>query len=330
MQEVDDSPSPAEVHSVLAGLKSREPRERRLSARRFGALRLNDPFGILRPLLDDPDPNIRLAAVDALEDITDQRAPRILLKMASADSSQDVREASLQELGKYRSEEILDFLLSEARRIHRSRRPRQLIAEQLKNYDTEASVDALLMLAQDRDVYVQERAIDSLFHLNRPRLREFWALISRDWKGTYWGKLARDALRDLHGSKAAKRNARSQARPQSSRARLLPKKMQARRSAGQARQTAGVVRQQAAAVRVDEALRRLVSEFVVKLRHIIYSEVLEEVHHRLAAMAPYRGQAREAQAPRQISSNAGAWPRMDQVPAVVPRARVSQRRRRRR
>ncbi|MGK3997433.1 HEAT repeat domain-containing protein [Sorangium sp. So ce1024] len=201
MQEVADAS--AALETVLAGLKSPEPRERRLSARRFGALPLSDPFGTLSPLLDDSDPDVRLAALDALEDVLDERASVILLHMAANDSSQDVREASLQELKKYRSEQIFRFLLSEVSRPQRSRRPRQIIAEQLKNYDSEESVDALLKLTQDADVYVQERAIESLFHLNRPRLRDFWRSTMLNWKGTHWGELARNALRNLQSAKKA-------------------------------------------------------------------------------------------------------------------------------
>jgi HEAT repeat protein len=323
MQEVEGDP--AYLRAVLAGLKSREPRERRLSARRFGMLHLSDPFGTLKPLLDDPDSNLRLAAVDALEDITDQRAASMLLKMAATDSSQEVREASLQELSKYLSEEILEFLLSEANRPHRSRRPRQLIAEQLKNYNTEASVDALLRLTQDTDAYVQERAIESLFQLNRPRLREFWVLTERNWKGTYWGKLARDALRNLQGSKVAKEHPRSQIRPHPSKVMLVPKDIQERRFTSKARQAARVARQQTALIRMDEALYLMVNQLATALHSIIYKDVLEKVRDKLAAMVPYRDQAHEHQALRHISSKAGARPHTARAPAATRRARAARR-----
>ncbi|AUX27175.1 uncharacterized protein SOCEGT47_077560 [Sorangium cellulosum] len=289
------------LQTVLSGLRSRDPRERRLSARSFSALHVSDPLGALRPLLDDSDPNVRLAAVDALEDTFDERAVSMLLYMAANDESQDVRDAALHELAKYRSDRILKFLLSEVGRPQRSRRPRQLIAEQLRNYDAEASVDALLELARDADAYVQERAIESLFQLNRPRLRGFWALVEREWEGTYWGDLARRAIRCLRSSTEAggradrcAKDGPSWAVQESVRAQRervethsLPQSWRRSCTDGfvrRARRASGVEPVPCAPVDLSETLRRMTGRFVVGVWPLLYNAALERARDKLAQM----------------------------------------------
>jgi len=66
-------------------------------------------------------------------------------------------------------------LLDEVYRQKKSRRPRQVVAQQLQYYNDERAVDALvILLLQDEDVYVRIFAADSLVELNRSRLRKVW------------------------------------------------------------------------------------------------------------------------------------------------------------
>jgi hypothetical protein len=250
-------------------------------------LRLADSFSILRPLLEDANSNVRLAAVDALDEVNDPRAVPILLHAAAADSSHDVREASLHELRKYRSDEILRLLLSEANRHHSSRRPRQIIAEQLKEYNAEEAVDALLELARDEDVYVQERAIESLFRLNRARLGNFWTSIERRWKGTYWGNLASDALLVLGNSNPMDRFRRGKAPDASSRLESAPVRAESRpsrtrRRAADAPRSGGT---QSTISNLDAILYSMVRQLSVDIRCILYKDVFEKASAAIVSMA---------------------------------------------
>lgn len=145
------------------------------------------------------DPSVRLALVDAIEEARDERFVPVLLDMAARDPSRRVKVEALDALGEYRSPEILLTLLNEAARPSHSRRVRQIVTEQLKSYDSEEAVDALLDLLEDDDAYVQQRAIESLYALNRHRLKPIWKLIARDWEGTSWEGIARQALEALEG-----------------------------------------------------------------------------------------------------------------------------------
>ena len=79
----------------------------------------------------------------------------------------------------------------------KSRRPRQIVAQQLRHYDTEASVDALVrLLSEDDDNYVRIFAVDSLFKLNRPRLLNYWRELQKD-DHDYIRKIAGKAVATL-------------------------------------------------------------------------------------------------------------------------------------
>ncbi|WP_437798150.1 HEAT repeat domain-containing protein [Sorangium sp. So ce693] len=326
MQEV--AGNSAELQAVLAGLKSQDPRARRLSARRFGTLRVSDPFGVLSPLLECPDPGTRLAAVDALEDVIDERAIPILLEMAATDTSQDVREAALQELNKYRSEDIFRLLVSEAFRPHPSRRPRQIIAEQLKNYNSETSINTLLKLTQDPDVYVQERAIESLFKLNRPRLLEFWASVEHSWEGTYWGELARTALHRLPSSSTdeirTRRNRaikRTTTKHAPTRQRIgPPPSPPAEHLANKVQQPTHGRPPRDRAAHLNETLRRVSRQFALDLWPLLYRCILEEARNKLVTM----GGRQTRTASRAMTSEANKLVRRTAPEGMTPRQRRSE------
>jgi HEAT repeat protein len=112
--------------------------------------------------------------------VDDSRAVLYLIEVVGRDSSEKVRVEAIASLAEYRSPEILDCLIAEVHREKRSRRPRQEVAKQLRNYDTDEAVEALTDLLQDDDAFVRDHAAESLLQLNRPRLREIWERALKD------------------------------------------------------------------------------------------------------------------------------------------------------
>ncbi|WP_347566144.1 HEAT repeat domain-containing protein [Scytonema sp. UIC 10036] len=95
---------------------------------------------------------------------------------------------------------MLDCLINEVYREKKSRRPRQVVAQQLQKYNEEKSVDALTaLLLQDEDVYVRIFAADSLLILNRPRLSGVWKQALDD-ESTYVIEIANQALSQIKDS----------------------------------------------------------------------------------------------------------------------------------
>jgi HEAT repeat protein len=91
-------------------------------------------------------------------------------------------------------------LINEVHRVKQSRRPRQIVAQQLQHYDDERSVDALiLLLLEDEDVYVRIFAADSLLALNRSRLLYVWQQALDD-ESTYVIAIANKAIENLQNS----------------------------------------------------------------------------------------------------------------------------------
>lgn len=92
-------------------------------------------------------------------------------------------------------------MIDEVYRDKKSRRPRQIAAQQLQNYNNDKAVDALIiLLLQDEDVYVRIFAADSLLVLNRPRLYEVW-LQALEYESTYVIKIANKVIADMQKKK---------------------------------------------------------------------------------------------------------------------------------
>ncbi|WP_169796639.1 HEAT repeat domain-containing protein [Chondromyces crocatus] len=151
----------------------------------------------IKSLLQDEDARNRVLVMDGLGECAEPEVLEHLLDVISRDPSEDVREAALRGLEGRATLDVLDTLLDEVRRQKRSRPPRQIVARLLGEHDDDRALDALVELVDDDDVYVQQPAIESLAHLNRPRLEALWVLIARSWEGTKWAELAQWALEDL-------------------------------------------------------------------------------------------------------------------------------------
>ncbi len=185
-----------ELSAIVQELKNSDPEIRENALDKIGTLKPSNALDIILPFLSDADPEVRGTAACNLGEIRDSRAVPYLINVARVDSHTKVRADALLALAEYRSSEILDCLVDEVYREKRSRRPRQEVARLLLYYNTESSVNALILLLQDEDVYVRIPAVDSLKELNRPRLREIWEKAMND-ESYYVTEIAREALANL-------------------------------------------------------------------------------------------------------------------------------------
>ena len=134
-----------ELSAIVQELKNSDPEIRENALDKIGTLKPSNALDIILPFLSDADPEVRGTAACNLGEIRDSRAVPYLINVARVDSHTKVRADALLALAEYRSSEILDCLVDEVYREKRSRRPRQEVARQLKYYNTESSVNALIL-----------------------------------------------------------------------------------------------------------------------------------------------------------------------------------------
>jgi len=185
-----------ELSAIVQELKNLDPEIRELALDKIGTIKPSNALDIILPFLSDADPQVRGTAACNLGELRDSCAVPYLINVARVDPQEKVRADALLALAEYRSSEILDCLLDEVYREKGSRRPRQEVARQLRYYNTESAVDALIILLQDEDVYVRIAAVDSLLKLNRPRLRKVWEKAMDD-ESDYVTEIAGHALANL-------------------------------------------------------------------------------------------------------------------------------------
>ncbi len=185
-----------EIQTVLQDLESSDPDVREAALDKIGVLRPPNALDIITPFLADAHDEVRGTAACNLGLIQDDRAVPYLMEAVRHDPSEHVRAEALTSLAEYRSPAILACLIDEVHRPKRSRRPRQQVAKQLRYYDDDAAVDALVMLLEDEDVFVRDHAAESLLQLNRPRLRATWEKALND-RSADVQEVARKALDEL-------------------------------------------------------------------------------------------------------------------------------------
>lgn len=185
------------LQTAISDLENSNSDIRELALDKIGTLKPDNAFEIIVPFLSDSEPEVRGTAACNLGDIGDSRSVPYLIELARKDPVEKVRSEALSALETYRVPEILKCLIDEVDREKKSRRPRQIVAQQLQHYNNEESVDALIiLLLQDDDVYVRIFAADSLLELNRPKLREVWEQALED-ESTYVIEIANKALANL-------------------------------------------------------------------------------------------------------------------------------------
>ncbi len=168
------------INQVIINLSSPNPDIREEALYEIGLRRPENALEIITPLLSDTNPDVRGTAAFNLGELQDQRVIPYLIHIVKDDPSETVRRDALSALDNYESPEIFLSLIEEVYRPKRSREPRQIVAKQLRKYNMNASVEALIKLLEDDDNYVRIFAIDSLLELNRPDLRVLWDLLVHD------------------------------------------------------------------------------------------------------------------------------------------------------
>ena len=189
------------LQTAIAELQNSNPDIRELALDKIGTLKPDNAFEIIVPFLSDANPEVRGTAACNLGDIGDIRTVSHLIELARQDSEESVRSEALSALENYRSPEILPCLIDEVYRDKKSRRLRQIVAQQLQHYNDEKAVDALIiLLLEDEDVYVRIFAADSLLVLNRSRLCQVWQEALED-ESTYVIGIANKAIFQLKNNK---------------------------------------------------------------------------------------------------------------------------------
>jgi HEAT repeat protein len=185
-----------QLQTALLDLKSSNGETRELALDQVGTLKPKQAFEIILPFLRDPDSEVRGTAACNLGYIRDFRAIEPLLEAVRDEHNEEVRFEALSALDNYFDPTILHCLINEVYRRKNARGPRQIVARQLSKYNCEDSVDALIVLLEDEDIYVRIFAVDSLLKLNRSRLRQIWQRVIQD-ESDYVSDIAKIAISQL-------------------------------------------------------------------------------------------------------------------------------------
>jgi HEAT repeat protein len=189
-----------ELQLALTELQNSNTEIRELALDKIGTLKPDNAFEIILPFINDADPEVRGTAACNLGDIGDSRSIPYLIRLVETDLEEKVRSEALSALGNYKAEAILNCFLNEVYRDKKSRRPRQIVAKQLQDYNNTQSLNALIfLLLEDEDVYVRIFAADSLFVLNSSKLQSVWKQALED-ESTYVMEVAEKALCNLQDS----------------------------------------------------------------------------------------------------------------------------------
>lgn len=203
MPEMDGKVDDARMRKLLSRLErdlhdpSSHVREAALDE--VCALRPPGALEMIADRLSDPDEEVRGTAACSLGLLRDPGAIPHLVGAVENDDSEHVRDEALRSLAEFHDPAILRVLVQEVWREKRSRPPRQDVAVQLRNYDSDEAVAALVELLSDDDVFVRDDAAESLYLLNRPALRDVWIRAGRDASPDV-RRVAERALGDLETS----------------------------------------------------------------------------------------------------------------------------------
>ena len=164
-----------ELNTLLTQLRSDDPNVKQNALDKIGKINPEGALGIVLPFLKDQDSDVRGMAAFSLGDIQDTGAIPHLLKFLEQEQDKDLRSYGFSALENYQDPTVLQYLLSELDKPPSSRLTRQHVARQLRKFDTDASIAALITLLQeDEDWVVQDYAADGLLILNRVSLRPIW------------------------------------------------------------------------------------------------------------------------------------------------------------
>ena len=182
---------------ILTQLQDSDPEIREAALDEIGTLNPPNALELIEPFLSDKSAQVRATAACNLGDIQNQEAIVYLISAARQDDDAEVRFQALSALAEYHRVDILNALIDEVFHGEPLRMTRQAVASQLGNYDDEKAIDALITLLQDNDSHVLIPVVDSLFKLNRPRLKAVWQELLCSSFHPYLVSVAAQALGDL-------------------------------------------------------------------------------------------------------------------------------------
>lgn len=185
------------LNEILLNLKSNDTNVIERALDDLGDLNPSNSLELTLPFLNHESKAVRETAVCTLGCIKNERGiPYIIEKIKNDDES--VKKHALKSLEEYNSPEIFRTLISEVYREKKSRGPRQVVAEQLRNYPCKESQDALIyLILNDEDYFVFIPAVDSLYSMNDKGLLNAWKEINSLYNHDYVNSVARQAIKDI-------------------------------------------------------------------------------------------------------------------------------------
>ncbi|MDQ1161406.1 HEAT repeat protein [Chryseobacterium sp. SORGH_AS 447] len=152
---------------------------------------------LILPFLNHHSKEVRETAVCNLGEINNEKAISYIIEKAKNDE-ESVRKHAFKALEEYNSPQIFKTLINEVYQEKKSRGPRQIIAEQLRNYPSRESQKALIyLILNDDDYFVFIPAIDSLYSMNDKTLLDTWKKIDALYNHDYVNSVAKRAIEDI-------------------------------------------------------------------------------------------------------------------------------------
>lgn len=125
-----------------------------------------EPFDIALSFATSEQVEVRQGGAHALASLDDENVIPHLIELARHDPVSNVRDMAILSLTEYTSPEIHHYFTWAIYNQELSAFARELIAEELSLYESDASVNALISLLEDESETVRTTAKDSLRHLN--------------------------------------------------------------------------------------------------------------------------------------------------------------------
>ena len=125
-----------------------------------------EPFDIALSFVASNQAKVRQGGAHALASLDNENVIPHLIQLARHDPASCVRDMAILGLTEYTSSQIHHYFIDAIYNQDISTFARELIAEELSLYESDASVDALAILLEDESEKVRTTAKDSLRHFN--------------------------------------------------------------------------------------------------------------------------------------------------------------------
>ncbi|WP_307462311.1 HEAT repeat domain-containing protein [Chryseobacterium sp. SORGH_AS_0447] len=185
------------MKQYISKSKSKDPEIIEKALDDLGDLNPDNALELILPFLNHHSKEVRETAVCNLGEINNEKAISYIIEKAKNDE-ESVRKHAFKALEEYNSPQIFKTLINEVYQEKKSRGPRQIIAEQLRNYPSRESQKALIyLILNDDDYFVFIPAIDSLYSMNDKTLLDTWKKIDALYNHDYVNSVAKRAIEDI-------------------------------------------------------------------------------------------------------------------------------------